>query len=136
MKNIIKYLAIFISGFAFTQPLNDDCSGAVDLSPSDYCFPISGDVSNATQSLAGCSGTADNDVWYQFTATKTTHKIQVVGSTDFDAVFELFEGNCGTLSSLDCVDNSFAGDEENLEYTNFTIGQTYFIRVSKANLNI
>ena len=129
MKNILKLIAIFVSGFAFTQPVNDDCSGAIDLSPSEYCFPVSGDVSNATQSLAGCNGTADDDVWYQFTATKTTHKIQVFGSSDFDAVFELFEGSCNTLSSLDCVDNSFAGDEESLEYANFTVGQTYFVRV-------
>ena len=46
------------------------------------------------------------DVWYQFTASNTTHKIQVFGSSDFDAVFELFEGDCNSLSGIACIDNS------------------------------
>lgn len=129
MKYIIKLILILVSGFIFSQPSNDDCTGAITLTTSEFCSPVTGDVLNATQSEAGCTGTADDDVWYQFTASNTTHKIQVFGSSDFDAVFELFEGDCNSLSGIACIDNSFSGDEESLDYSSFIIGQTYSIRV-------
>ncbi|MFH1320449.1 MAG: T9SS type A sorting domain-containing protein, partial [Bacteroidota bacterium] len=53
--------------------------------------------------------------------------IDVTGSADFDAVFEIFDGCGGT--SLYCVDNSFAGETEIITTGGLSIGNTYFVRV-------
>ena len=65
-----------------------------------------------TQSSIGCAGTANDDVWYSFTATNYTQTIQVAGSANFDAVVELYDGACAGLTSLSCTDNSFFGGTE------------------------
>ncbi|MBK9536313.1 MAG: hypothetical protein IPO10_14280 [Flavobacteriales bacterium] len=56
------------------------------------CTPTDGNTASATQSFAGCSGTANDDVWYSFLATETSHVIRVNGYGTFDPVFELFDG--------------------------------------------
>jgi len=114
-------------------PDNDDCSGAEVLTVGATCTPTSGSTLGATQSLPGCSGTADDDVWYVFTATATTATVDVVGSSAFDAVVEIFESpDCGSIdpNAGICVDNGLsAGDPESADLTGLTVGNTYYIRV-------
>lgn len=111
-------------------PANDNCAGATILTPGATCTPVSGSVSFATQSQVACGdGTANDDVWYKFTATTTGANITVDGSTNFDAVFEVFSGACGTLTSIACVDNSVSDEVETTTLNNLVIGQTYYIRV-------
>ncbi len=108
----------------------DNCSNATTISVTSNCSnPISGTTAGATQSFAGCVGTADDDVWYKFTATATSHVITVTGSANFDAVVELFSGTCGSLTSLYCKDNTLNGQSETIYATGLTIGTTYYIRV-------
>jgi len=110
-------------------PLNDNCSGAVALTPASSCSPTSGTTSGATQSQAGCAGTADDDVWYSFTAASATQTITVTPGTLYDAVFQVFSGSCGTLASLSCVDNTVGANIETSTLTGLTIGVTYYIRI-------
>lgn len=112
-------------------PANDDCAGAAELPVGLTCVPVAGDVTGATESMVGCEGTANNDVWYGFVATGPTATVEVVGSASFDAVFEVFTGaNCGVLVSIACQDtNFFGGGSESLELTGLTIGETYYVRV-------
>lgn len=117
------------------QP-NDDCSGATTLTPSAPAFPPTcsqtcGHTYNATGSspTSACAGSANDDVWYQFTATQSQHIITVGGSASFNAVVEVLSGNCGSLTSLGCANFTAAGGIENLPINNFVIGMTYFIRV-------
>lgn len=110
-------------------PANDDCSGAVSLTVNQTCNSTSGDVANASESMSGCDGTADDDVWYSFVATGTTATVDVTGSSDFDAVLEVFSGSCGSLSSLECVDNSYEGELERVDLTGLSNGSTYYVRV-------
>jgi len=113
-----------------TPPSNDICPSAVTLTQGTTCVATSGSVMNATQSAVGCSGTANNDVWYKFTANTTGAIINVVGSTELDAVFEVFGGSsCSNLSSITCIDNTFEGGTETTTLTNLVPGQTYYIRV-------
>lgn len=91
--------------------------------------PTSGTTVGATQTIAGCLGTADDDVWYSFVATSTTHEITVDGATGFDAVVQLFSGSCSTLVSLGCQDQTLDGGIETIYATGLTIGATYTIRV-------
>ena len=94
---------------------NDNCSGAYTLipgNPGETAFPTNGRTAGASQSMAACKGTADDDVWYKFQATNKIHYITVTGSTSFDAVVQLFSGNCVGLTSVDCQDATNNGQTE------------------------
>lgn len=110
-----------------TAPLiNHDCSGAITLTQSTTCSAVSSSLAYATLSQSGCgSGTANDDVWFEFTALSTNPTIFVDES--FDCVLEVFSGSCAGLTSLHCVDDYY-GDEI-VTPTGLTIGNTYYIRV-------
>ncbi len=129
-KIVLKLTFLLIFSQAIAQPVNDDCSGATEIFPTSFCQTITGDVTGATQSMTGCSGIADDDVWYKFTAQKTDYKIQVLGSSGFNPVFEFFDGTCGSLNSVNCLDDNFGdGSIESTTLSNLTIGSTYYFRV-------
>ncbi|HRG59608.1 MAG TPA: GEVED domain-containing protein [Bacteroidia bacterium] len=118
-----------------TVAANDECSGALPAVWNTTCNPVTGTVDNATQSLVGCSGTANDDVWYSFVATNTTGVIEVAGSASFDPVIEVFDACAGT--SLFCFDANFGpGTIESGIMTGLTIGNTYYVRIYDAELGI
>lgn len=129
MKKILFALILLFSCLAvFSQ--SDNCSTAPILTISANCTsPVAGTSAGATQSIPGCVGNADDDVWYQFVAAATSVSIQVIGSATFDAVVEVFSGACGSLVSMACVDNTFNGGIENVFLTGLTIGNTYRFRI-------
>ncbi|MDO7873375.1 fibronectin type III domain-containing protein [Hymenobacter sp. ASUV-10] len=116
-------------------PANDNCAGAVSLTPgaagAGCVAATSGTTVSATASGAAtaCGGTPDDDVWYSFVATATSHTVTVAGGTGFDAVVDLRSGTCAASTNLDCADNTFGGDTENLLATGLTVGSTYYVRV-------
>lgn len=124
-------------------PANDNCAGAITLTPGaagGACTTISGSTSNSSQSQTGCAGTADDDVWYKFVATATSHTVTFSGVTgsSTDIVHQIFSGTCGgTLTSLGCTDTP-----DNTTVTGLTIGNTYYVRVytywsgDYANFNV
>lgn len=109
---------------------NDECANAIvaPVNPNTSCLQtVSGTVLGATGSLpaSACTGTADDDVWFQFTATSTTHFVSftnVAGSTT-NLNHALYSGSCGSLTQLYC------SDPNNSTANGLTIGQTYYIRV-------
>jgi hypothetical protein len=112
-----------------SAPANDECSGAIALTMNSYnsCTSTSaGNVTCATgsgTSTGSCSGNPDDDIWYSFVATGTSHQITLTTSSGFDAYMQLYSGTCGALTSIQCSDpNSFNA-------TGLTIGNTYYIRV-------
>lgn len=111
-------------------PSNDNCFGAITISPS----VINGTTIGATQSMPATvcnstTGTADDDVWYQFTSTAPeTIKFTMTGSSSFDGVLEAFTGSCGSLTSLTCSDSTQYGGMEEITI-NTTPGITYYFRV-------
>lgn len=128
MKRILFIASLFGATFAFSQ--SDGCSSATSISVTANCSsPTVGSTSGLTQTIAGCTGTADDDGWYQFVATGTGVQVVVTPDGGFDPVVQLFEGGCGTLVSLSCTDNGLTGDVETLNYTGLTPGNTYRIRV-------
>lgn len=121
----------FILNCPVTPPTNDNCSGAVSLTvnPSATCTTnTAGTTLGASQSQAGCAGTADDDVWYSFVATTNSHTVTVTPTSLSDAVIQAFSGNCGSLVSLDCVDDTISSNESTV-LTGLTIGSTYYVRV-------
>ena len=97
-----------------------------------YCCYTPGTITGATNSgtpASTCGGTADDDVWFTFTATAAAHIINfndIVGATDLSHA--VYTGTCGALTLMYCdVANNFS-------YNNtFVIGQTYYLRVWSAS---
>lgn len=112
-------------------PANDNCANAINLTVhgGSCTQATTGDVTGATQSVAAfCGGTANNDIWYKFTATATAHTITVVGSASFDAVIELLSGACNG-TNVACADATYGGGTEVINATGLTVGSVYYVRV-------
>lgn len=116
-------------------PLNDECAQAITLTVNSdlNCGTVtSGYTLGATNSglaPSPCYGEPDDDVWYKFVATATTHKVSLlnvasIGSVDDeDTYFQVFSGACGSLSSILCSDATSS------LVSGLTVGQTYYVRV-------
>ena len=107
---------------------NDDCVDAISLavSPTDTCVTsVSGTTVSATQSILaitcnGFTGNADDDVWYSFVATSTSHDITVTPGTLNDVVLDFRSGACdGT--SIGCSDATFGGGTEIINAAGLTV---------------
>lgn len=116
-----------------TEPVaNDNCAGAIALTPSvdlTCTTAVTGQSTvYSTQSQAGCSGTADDDIWYSFVATSALHNVtlsNVTGSPTM--VTQVFSGSCGALVSVVC------STTYSTALTGLTVGNTYYIRVHTSN---
>lgn len=115
-------------------PANDECANAIVITTSADCVPVDGYTLMATESQPadscnGYLGTANDDVWYTFTATATEMTINVQGGGTFDAVVELFEGDCSALSEIGCADATVSGELETIQQSGLNIGQAYLVRL-------
>lgn len=110
-------------------PSNDDCSAAISLNVNSTCTYTSATTNGATESSPGCSGFADDDVWFSFVATNSLQNIEVSPIDNLDLVFQVYEGSCGSLNSLDCVDDNFTAQAESSSVVGLTPGLTYYVRV-------
>ena len=110
---------------------NDECSGAITILPTGQCDSlIFGSTLYATPSiLSGPCHPQFNDVWYSFVATATFHKIQVYADDGFYLPRgELFADSCGG-QSLVCFQYSYDTHYATSNFTDLTIGHTYYIRL-------
>jgi len=113
-----------------TPPVNDECSSptVVAVNNDQTCtLTTPGTIELATASADGntCFGTDDDDVWFSFVASATTHYVEllnVAGSTT-DLYHVLYSGACGTLTQMYC------SDANSSTASGLTVGNTYFIRV-------
>ncbi len=113
---------------------NDDCNNALEVLPSSstaYGGSVTCHNFGATQSMAGCSGTAEDDVWFKFTATNARHRIMVNTNENMFPEFEVFNGSCGALNSISCryPGNGGSKDYIDAELYNLIPGNLYFYRV-------
>ena len=114
--------------------VNDDCSGSIALTVnSDLgCTSVTPSTINgataSTTDATSCFGTEDDDVWFSFVATATTHQISllnVTGSTT-DLYHSLWTG--ADCANLTLVANTCSDANTSLP-TGLVIGQTYYLRV-------
>jgi gliding motility-associated-like protein len=140
MKKLIltSVAAVMLSLAVFAQPANNNCSGAIVLTPGASCIPVSGTTASATQSQPACSGSASDDVWYTFTANSNALNVVVTGSPSFNAVVQLFSGSCGG-TSMACANATGNGGIETINSTTLVFNTQYWIRVhhftSTASVN-
>tara|TARA_A200000159_G_scaffold90952_1_gene84522 strand:+ start:333 stop:3482 length:3150 start_codon:yes stop_codon:yes gene_type:complete len=118
-------------------PENDNCSGAtmIEANEDESCDASgSGTLVAATPSSESnsCGGSADDDVWFEFTAVSENHAISlynIVGDTQ-DLYHVLYEGDgCGSLNQIYC------SDDNNSTANELTIGNNYFVRVYSFTAN-
>lgn len=115
-------------------PANDDCSGAITLTPATSCSNTSGTLVNASASTglpAGCAVGTHYDVWYKFVAANNTSTVTISsqGSNFTNPEIQLYSGTCGSLSSMACGTTT-------LTSSLLTIGVTYYIRVSNIGSSL
>ncbi|MEG2077399.1 T9SS type A sorting domain-containing protein [Chryseobacterium sp.] len=119
---------------AAALPANDSCNGAISLTvnPDLSCGSVTaGNTLGASLSMAAtpCFGNPDDDVWYSFVATETSHVVSLSNivstgtSTTTDMYFQVLSGACGSLTSVVC------SDPESANVSGLTPGQTYYVRV-------
>src|SRR5690554_3119749 len=125
---LISTLIVF-TGLSQSPPANDDCSGAISLTPNTTCSYTPGTFSGAVLGPINCETGNHQDVWFQFIATSEINKITVTPPGGINYGFEIIEGSC-TGTRLVCVDiYSNATTHENYTTDEYTIGNSYFIRV-------
>lgn len=124
-------------GSCIYPPVNDDCVNAIELTVNAdlECEVVtSGTVAGATPSEQEnpCGGTANDDVWYTFVATATSHTIDLLnrsGSTT-DLYHAVYSGSCGEMENLLC------SDPESSIVPGLTVGETYLLRIYTYTSNI
>lgn len=137
MKNItLLCLSLFLfynSSYASDKvplpPANDECSAATWLTVNTgltCTATTAASLATATVSAQGntCTTLNGGDIWYQFTATTTSHRISLsnFGATPQPAVLVLYEGDCGSLTQIHCSVNNV------INATGLTSGVTYKLR--------
>jgi len=128
MKKILQLASFVLIAFTGVSQA-DNCSFATSINVNPTCVPVSGSTIGMTQNLPGCSGNADDDVWYQFTASATSQQIIVTAGASFDPVVQLFSGSCASLVSIICKDDGGNGVTETINATGLSIGQVYRFRI-------
>ena len=125
--------------FSFnTLIVNDECTGAIEIpvNQNTNCLQtVQGSLAFATGSTnaSSCDGTLDDDdVWFSFTATSTSHFISLLGvnysATPTGLKYSIFSGSCGALTQIGgCITNSTASPNPSLD--GLTVGATYYIKV-------
>jgi hypothetical protein len=115
---------------------NDDCGGAIALtvnSDETCTTTTAGTLFNASSSLAaiacgGFTGTADDDVWYKFTATGTSHIVTVTPAAGLDIVVDVRSGSCNG-ANIGCADAGAAGAADQVTVSSLTPTSVYYVRV-------
>jgi len=116
-----------------TAPIaNDNCAGAINIpvNPTRTCTTtVAGTILGATDSGvsgSGCGGTDNDDVWYSFVATSTTHHIELLsvsGSTT-DLYHAVYSGTCGSLGAA-----ILCSDPNTSVVTGLIPGNTYYLQI-------
>ncbi|RTQ53356.1 T9SS type A sorting domain-containing protein [Hymenobacter gummosus] len=113
---------------------NDECATSVVVPVTTACTtPVTGTVLGATQSLAptaSCGSTTLTtaaDVWYRFTATSTSHVVNVIGQ--FAGVIDVRSGACTATNSVACGTFSTSATGTALRVGGLTANQVYYVRI-------
>ncbi len=114
---------------------NDECTGAISLTPTTTCnyatYSNAGATASAGVTAPGCASYSGGDVWFSAVVPATGQldiDLQTGSVTDSGIAF--YSGSCGALSLLDCDDDSSSnGLMSFLSRTGLTPGQTIYIRV-------
>ena len=132
MKKIYTTLLLAMS-FGATAQLNDDCATAQSLTMN--ANPITVEYASiqaatpSTDGLQNAFGSAEDDLWFKFTATKTIATVGVLGNESYDAVIEVYKGTCGNLEFVNWGDFAYEEEFDYVDLTGLSVGTEYYVRV-------
>lgn len=116
-------------------PSNDECPQAIVIPaiPSDgSCAYVIGETFQATGTpTTTCEGVENDDVWYVFQMPEDATALNFENINTYGYAYpyiQLFEGDCGTLVHVECLDGVFYPHF----IQNLTPGTTYYLRVYSA----
>ena len=93
------------------------CAEDTHLNFNNYSYSDQGDIE--------CGSMRYQDAWYKFTGP-TTGSLKINSKEDVTMIIEVFENNCGNLSSIKC----FGLEEfESVAMSGFVSGSEYFLRL-------
>ena len=123
---------------------NDDCKGAINVTPGNTYSPTDGDGTYATQTMDACGSStslknrANDDVWFKFTAAKDTQFITVIPSNpNYSPVVQVFKdcpttGSPSPLTTNNCISTYNKETLGTNSIIGLTTGTTYYYRVFDA----
>jgi len=129
-----------IESITFAPPTNDDCANATSLTiNTNYlCGTVTpGTLVDATASavaasMNSCPSTAvkaNDDVWFKFVATQTSHKVELLNIEGNLEDLYMITYNAGTTVDCSTMTPISCSDSETNNLTGLTVGDTYVIRV-------
>lgn len=144
------FILLAFTGKIFAQaPVNDNCSGLIDLGLLPACPSTIYSNVNATASNIGFGnnpscfngGAAQRDVWFSFTTSDTLFDITisltgVLNGPNADAIgnpeIALYRGDCefNGLAEIACISSPNGSTQVVLDVLGLTPNVTYYIRVN------
>ena len=122
--------------FSLTPPpppiTNDNPCDAISLSVNTSLMcttqtpgSLVGATATTSVPTAPCGGTPNDDVWFSFIATATTHYVSLnnVSGSPTDLYHAVYRGTCGALVNIGC------SDADNSTVSGLVVGSTYWVRV-------
>ncbi|MCB9882173.1 MAG: hypothetical protein H6834_10305 [Planctomycetes bacterium] len=105
----------------------DECSQAMTIL-TGLSGPFSNQNATTSQPAWPC-GAGGNDLWYRYAALcNGMASISTCGLTQLDTVLEVFDGDCSSLASLACNDDSSCGLQSTVTF-NVVAFRYYYFRV-------
>ena len=134
-KALLHIVFLFFCFVSLGQaPVNDNCSGAINIVGDSICTATSGTLFNATISTSITSN-INKDVWYSFRATSTTAFITVdayqgpKATSDLYPVIQFFS-SCSASSMTAIATSAITNDAfRELYVSGLQINQIYYYRV-------
>lgn len=131
---------LIMSVNSFTQPLNDDCTNAIELIPTTTVSMEAYTFDGATKDQSLAIGPAPyEDVFFKFTATSYLHNVIVdaTNSPDWmDIGLIIMEGDCASgFTSLAGINYPMTvySNRSVCRYDGFNPGTEYYILLSNSN---
>ncbi len=124
--------AAIAAACSLAPPVNNACAAPLALTLLSTPFNSFGATTDGPELPPECDEGAglsfENDVWYTYVATCTgTAFINTCFAASFNARMAAYVDNCGSLTLIDCSDNS-CGDDPSLQFP-ISCGNTYVIRL-------
>ena len=95
---------------SFSQPTNNTCSGAIDVSYSGSCnykTYTNDSATNSGNATSSCGGAPNTDVWFRVVVPQSGNLVFAFERLQsFYLTMSIYKGDCDTLTQYRCDDNS------------------------------
>ncbi|MFY0481930.1 T9SS type A sorting domain-containing protein [Flavobacterium sp. PLA-1-15] len=127
-------------------PINDECSGAIALTPgASYSDQItdannSGATGSSQATPATCFGYAGGDIWFSVEVPSSGNLIIETGDSStsasgIDTVITVYTGSCEELTQVNCNDDNAGTAYSKVTLTGRTPGEVLYIRAYEYGNN-